>query len=71
MARSCLSIYCENARLETGNRVILQMFDSDDPGFGKSEAEVDTEVPVKAPEHDMTMAGPPLARFAKCVMIDS
>ena len=38
IARSCFpNIYCENATLETGNRVILQMFDSDDPGFGKPE----------------------------------
>ncbi len=57
IARSCFpNIYCENATLETGNRVILQMFDSDDPGFGKSEVEVDTEVPVKDPEHDVTKA---------------
>lgn len=55
IARSCFpNIYCENARLEAGNRVILQMFDSDDPGFGKPEVEVDTEVPVKDPEHDVT-----------------
>ena len=57
IARSCFpNIYCENATLETGNRVILQMFDSDDPGFGKPEVEVDTEVPVKDPEHDVTKA---------------
>ena len=57
IARSCFpNIYCENATLETGNRVILQMFDSDDPGFGKSEVEVDTEVPIKDPEHDVTKA---------------
>ena len=55
IARSCFpNIYCENAVLEPGNRVILQMFDSDDPGFGKSEVEVDTEVAVKDPEHDVT-----------------
>lgn len=57
IARSCFpNIYCENATLETGNRVILQLFDSDDPGFGKSEVEVDTEVPVKDPAHDVTRA---------------
>ena len=57
IARSCFpDIYCENAVLEPGNRVILQMFDSDDPGFGKSEVEVDTEVAVKDPEHDVTKA---------------
>ena len=55
IARSCFpNIYCENATLEPGNRVILQMFDSDDPGFGKSEVEVDTEVAVKDPDHDVT-----------------
>ena len=55
IARACYpSIYCENAVLEPGNRVILQMFDSDDPGFGKSEIEVDTELPVKDPAHDVT-----------------
>ena len=55
IARSCFpNIYCENATLEPGNRVILQMFDSDDPGFGKSEVEVDTEVAVKDPGHDVT-----------------
>ena len=55
IARSCFpNIYCENATLETGNRVILQMFDSDDPGFGKPEVEVDTEIPVKDPSHDVT-----------------
>jgi hypothetical protein len=57
IARSCFpNIYCENATLEAGNRVILQMFDSDDPGFGKPEVEVDTEVPVKDPEHGVTGA---------------
>ena len=57
IARSCFpNIYCENTTLKTGNRVILQMFDSDDPGFGKSEVEVDTEVPVKDPGHDVTKA---------------
>ena len=57
IARSCFpNIYCENAVLEPGNRVILQMFDSDDPGFGKSEVEVDTEVAVKDPAHDVTKA---------------
>lgn len=57
IARSCFpNIYCENAVLEAGNRVILQMFDSDDPGFGKDEVEVDTEVPVKDPAHDVTKA---------------
>ena len=57
IARSCFpNIYCENAKLEPGNRVILQMFDSDDPGFGKSEVEVDTEIPVKDPDHDVTKA---------------
>lgn len=55
IARSCFpDIYCENATLEAGNRVILQMFDSDDPGFGKSEVAVDTEIPVKDPSHDVT-----------------
>ena len=55
IARSCFpNIYCENATLEPGNRVILQMFDSDDPGFGKSQVEVDTEVAVKDPAHDVT-----------------
>lgn len=55
IARQCFpKIYCENAELESGNRVILQMFDSDDPGFGKSEVEVDTEEPVKDPDHDVT-----------------
>ena len=57
IARSCFpNIYCENATLEAGNRVILQMFDSDDPGFGKPEVEVDTEVAVKDPEHDVSQA---------------
>lgn len=57
IARSCFpNIYCENAVLETGNRVILQMFDSDDPGFGRPEVEVDTEIPVKDPAHDVTKA---------------
>lgn len=57
IARSCFpNIYCENATLKTGNRVILQMFDSDDPGFGKSEVEVDTEIPIKDPEHNVTTA---------------
>ena len=57
IARSCFpNIYCENATLEPGNRVILQMFDSDDPGFGKSQVEVDTEVAVKDPAHDVTKA---------------
>ena len=57
IARSCFpNIYCENAVLEPGNRVILQMFDSDDPGFGKSEVAVDTEVAVKDPDHDVTKA---------------
>lgn len=57
IARTCFpEIYCENAVLEAGNRVILQMFDSDDPGFGKSEVEVDTEIPVKDPSHDVTKA---------------
>ena len=57
IARSCFpNIYCENATLEPGNRCILQMFDSDDPGFGKSEVEVDTEVAVKDPAHDVTKA---------------
>lgn len=57
IARSCFpNIYCENATLEPGNRCVLQMFDSDDPGFGKSEVEVDTEVAVKDPEHDVTKA---------------
>ena len=57
IARACFpEIYCENATLEAGNRVILQMFDSDDPGFGKSEVEVDTEIPVKDPDHDVTQA---------------
>lgn len=57
IARSCFpKIYCENAKLEPGNRIILQMFDSDDPGFGKSEVQVDTEVPVKDPNHDVTKA---------------
>lgn len=55
IARSCFpNIYCENSVLEAGNRVILQMFDSDDPGFGKEEVEVDTEIPVKDPAHDVT-----------------
>ncbi len=55
IARSCFpQIECENAVLTPGNRVILQMFDSDDPGFGRSEIEVDTEVPVKDPAHDVT-----------------
>ena len=55
IARSCFpNIYCENATLEPGNRCVLQMFDSDDPGFGKSEVEVDTEVAVKDPGHDVT-----------------
>ena len=57
IARSCFpNIYCENAVLEPGNRVILQMFDSDDPGFGKSEVAVDTEVAVKDADHDVTCA---------------
>lgn len=32
------------------------MFDSDDPGFGRPEVEVDTEIPVKDPAHDVTKA---------------
>lgn len=57
IARQCFpNIYCENAVLEAGNHTILQIFDSDDPGFGKAEYEVDTEVPVKDPTHDVTKA---------------
>lgn len=55
IVRQCFpKIYCENAVLEAGNNVILQIFDSDDPGFGKTECPVDTEVPVKDPNHDVT-----------------
>ena len=55
IARGCYpQIQCENAVLQPGNRVILQMFDSDDPGFGKPEVAVDTEIPVKDPSHDPT-----------------
>lgn len=55
IVRQCFpKIYCENAVLEAGNNVILQLFDSDDPGFGKSEYAVDTEEPVKDPTHDVT-----------------
>ena len=57
IARQCFpNIYCENAVLQAGNNVILQIFDSDDPGFGKAEYEVDKEVPVKDPDHDVTKA---------------
>lgn len=57
IARQCFpNIYCENATLQAGNNVILQMFDSDDPGFGKAEIQVDTEIPVKDPDHDVTKA---------------
>lgn len=55
IVRQCFpKIYCENAVLESGNNTILQLFDSDDPGFGKTEYAVDTEEPVKDPSHDVT-----------------
>lgn len=55
IARGCYPrIQCEHAVLQPGNRIILQMFDSDDPGFGKPEVAVDTEIPAKDPNHDVT-----------------
>ena len=48
-------IYMENCKLFAGNRTILQVFDPDDPGMNADKGkEVDTEVPVKDPEHDPT-----------------
>lgn len=39
--------------IHPANGVILQLMDNDDPGFGSSEVELDTEKPVKDASHDV------------------
>lgn len=47
-------IEVENSALNTGNGVVLQLMDSDDPGLGPKSVEVDTKVAVKDETHDVS-----------------
>lgn len=47
-------IEVRRSKLVSDNGILLQLMDTDDPGIGKNYVDVDTEIPVKDPTHNVS-----------------